>query len=243
MLTRRLARHDRHGTSGLSEDKAAQIDEAIDRVGLVPRGALRLDGAERRGALAGLATIVLIGMAGRRGWSAFAESAERRDGAPNPLDRWSRRVIEALAAECGGRALYPFDGPPYLPFQQWAMRAESVHVSPLGMLIHPEYGLWHSYRGALAFEEPFPIPAVESRASPCAACATQPCLSNCPVGAFSSTGYDVAACAEHLRGEGRECMARGCLARRACPIGAEFAPSEDQARFHMRAFLAAREGM
>src|SRR5579883_2337285 len=149
-----------------ADDAHAQIERTVRRAGLVPRGALRLREAERRGALAGAATIVLIGMAGREGWRAFAGSAERRDGAPHPLDRWSRRVIDAIARASGGRALYPFDGPPYWPFQQWAMRAEPVHVSPLGMLIHPEYGLWHSYRGALAFREAFAIPAIEARASP-----------------------------------------------------------------------------
>ena len=38
----------------------------------------------------------------------------------DPLDRWSRRLIERLARELGGRALFPFGGPPFLPFQRWA---------------------------------------------------------------------------------------------------------------------------
>ena len=221
----------------------AQIHHAIRRAGLVPRGALRVDEAERQGQLADRATIVLIGVAGRQGWEAFAGSPERRDGAPHPLDRWSQRVIDALASALDGRALYPFGGPPYWPFQQWAMRAEPVRVSPLGMLIHPDYGLWQSYRGALALAEALEIPAAALRESPCEACAARPCLKACPVGAFSPGGYDVARCAAHLRsGEGRACMEGGCLARRACPVGVAFAQGEEQARFHMEAFLAAREG-
>jgi len=35
-------------------------------------------------------------------------------------------------------------------------------------------------------------------------------------------------------------MEGGCLARRACPVGAEHAHQPAQAAFHMRAFLAAR---
>ncbi|HLJ72900.1 MAG TPA: hypothetical protein VKU03_16415 [Roseiarcus sp.] len=227
----------------VSNNSFAQVGLAIRSAGLVPRGALRLDEAERHGPLAECATIVLIGVAGRQGWSAFAGSPERLDGAPHPLDRWSQRVIGALAKALGCRALYPFGGPPYWPFPRWAMRAEPLHVSPLGMLIHPDYGLWHSYRGALAFSEALQIPALESRPSPCESCAARPCLKACPVGAFSSDGYDAARCAAHLRsGTGRDCMEGGCLARRACPIGVEFAQSEEQARFHMKAFLAAREG-
>jgi hypothetical protein len=219
----------------------AQINQDIRRSGLAPRGALRLVDAERTGDLAEIATIVLIGMRGREGWSAFAESEEKSDGRAHPLDRWSRRIIDGLARACFARAFYPFVGPPYLPFQTWAMRAEPVHVSPLGALIHREYGLWHSYRGALGFAEPFPIPKIERGASPCEACVARPCLSACPVSAFSSTGYDVETCAAHLaKADGAACLEGGCLARRACPIGEEHRHGAEQASFHMRAFFAAR---
>jgi hypothetical protein len=218
-----------------------QVEEEIARSGLVSRGGLSLAEAERTGDLEELATIVLVGMRGGEGWSAFAAAAEQRDGLPDPLDRWSRRIIDGLARACGARSLYPFDGPPYWPFQRWAMRAEAAHVSPLGMLIHPEYGLWHSYRGALGFVEAFRIPPIERRASPCEACAARPCLTACPVNAFTSGGYDTDVCAAYLRSDaGRACMEEGCLARRACPVGAEYAQGPGQAAFHMRAFLEAR---
>ncbi len=219
----------------------APIVSAIEQRGLVARGAFALDEADRRAGLFGVEAIVLVGAAGARGFSAFADSPEARDRLAHPLDRWSRRVIGALATALGARALYPFDGPPYPPFQRWAMRAEPVHVSPLGLLIHPDYGLWHSYRGALAFVEPIAVPVIARRASPCEACSARPCLSACPVGAFAEDGYDVAACAAHLRkAAGRACMDGGCLARRACPVGASQAHRPAQASFHMRAFLNAR---
>jgi hypothetical protein len=218
-----------------------QVEVEIARSGLVSRGALRLAEGERTGGLEDLATIVLVGIRGGEGWSAFEDAAEHRDGLPDPLDRCSRRIIDGVARACGARSLYPFDGPPYWPFQRWAMRAEAVHVSPLGMLIHPEYGLWHSYRGALGFVEAFRIPPLERRASPCEACATRPCLTACPVDAFTSRGYDTDACTGYLRSDaGRACMGEGCVARRACPVGAEYAQGRSQAAFHMRAFLDAR---
>ncbi len=214
---------------------------AIAQTGLVPRGALRLREGEQLGALEGLQTIVLIGMVGRAGWGAFAASAEARDGHEHPLDRFSRRVIDALACDLSAVALYPFGGPPHLPFQQWALRAEPVHASPIGLLIHAEYGLWHSYRGALGFAQAFDVPPLEASPSPCDSCDGRWCLSACPVGAFSAQGYDVAACAAHLQGAaGASCMERGCLARRACPVGAEHGASPEQAAFTMRAFLRAR---
>jgi hypothetical protein len=215
---------------------------AVERAGLVQRGAFLLADGEQAGPLADVRTIALIGVAGQRGWDAFAASEEAHDGLDHPLDRFSRRVVDGLARELGAIALYPFGGPPYFPFQQWARRAEPVHPSPIGMLIHPTYGLWHSYRGALGFREALDVPAWDASPSPCDSCAERPCLSACPVGAFSSTGYDVAACAAHLRSaEGSECTERGCLARRACPPGAEHAHGAEQAAFTMRAFLRARQ--
>jgi hypothetical protein len=216
----------------------ATVLTAIARTGLVLRGAFRLEESERSGALADVGAIVLAGMAGREGWSGFAASPEARDGFDNPLDRWSRRLIETLAADLGARAFFPFGGPPYWPFQQWARRAEPVHPSPIGILIHPRYGLWHSYRGALGLRDALDIPEPAAVVSPCESCTGRWCLSACPVGAFSGFGYDVAACAGHVKSAaGADCMASGCRARRACPVGSEHAYGPEQANFFMRAFL------
>jgi hypothetical protein len=224
-----------------SQVNSAEVETvfaAIRRTGLVPRGALSLTDDERAGELAEVRTIVLAGMAGREGWRAFAASPEASDGLDHPLDRWSRRLTEALAPELGGKALFPFGGPPFLPFQRWAQRAEPVHSSPIGLLIHPRYGLWHSYRGALGFRETLAIPEPAPVLSPCQSCTGRWCLSACPVGAFSPGAYDVAACAGYLKSAaGRDCMAGGCQARRACPVGAEHAYGPEQASFIMRAFL------
>jgi len=183
-------------------------------------------------------TIALLGWVGSEFWGAFATSPEAADGEPNPLDRWSRRGVDAIASDLGATALYPFSGPPWLPFQRWAQRAEPVAVSPLGILIHPDFGLWHSYRGALAFRERLELPAIPARASPCTTCAEKPCLTTCPVSAFSDAGYDVAGCRSHIATPaGAECMSGGCLARVACPVGPEHRHAPAQAAFHMRAFL------
>jgi hypothetical protein len=221
----------------------APIVVAMEQSGLAAHGAIALDDDERQGALADVAMIMLLGLAGRRGWAAFSASPEALHGGADPLDRWSRRVVGALATELGARALYPFGGPPHWPFQRWARRAEPMHVSPLGLLIHPRDGLWRGYRGALAFAERLAVAPFRAAASPCETCVARPCLSACPVGAFTGAGYDAAACAAHLsRPAGRACMVGGCLARRACPVGAEHAHEPAQAAFHMRAFLAAHSG-
>jgi hypothetical protein len=229
-------------------DRLVAIEAGLAREGLVPLGAfhpLPEDGVPAQPDGRPSRTLVLAGNVGGSLWARFSASPEAADGRPDPLDRWSARVIGALAAAAGGLAVFPFGGPPYLPFQRWARRGAPLAQSPLGMLIHPDHGLWHAFRGAIALPEALPLPAVEARPSPCDSCAGRPCLAACPVGAFTATGptasYDVAACAAHVAAPaGRDCLNNGCRARRACPVGRDWHYPPAQARFHMAAFLAAR---
>ena len=119
-----------------------EIASRLAPEGLASRGALHLEVGELSlPPISAARTLILVGFVGAAGWPAFESSPERRDGGADPLDRWTRRVVGALAEVCGGAALYPFGCPPYHPFQSWARRADTVHVSPLGLLIHPKFGL------------------------------------------------------------------------------------------------------
>lgn len=183
----------------------------------------------------------LDGMGGDPMWRAFAEQRTRFPG-NHPMNDWTRATIDPIAREIGAIALYPFDGPPYRPFQRWAMRAEPVSPSPLGLFIHPTYGLWHAYRAALVFAEAIDVPPRVEMASPCDTCADKPCLTSCPVGAFSPQGYDVPRCVAFLDTDaGEDCLDHACRARRSCPVAPDRAPVRAQARFHMEAFLKSRK--
>ncbi len=182
----------------------------------------------------GSETLVVLGNAGPSMWRAFELAPSRAGG----LDRWTRATVSAFAQPMGGRAIFPFDRP-FPPFQRWAAKAENLKASPLGILIHPDYGLWHAYRGALLFAGPIALPQVRLRPAPCDTCPDKPCLSACPVEAFGER-YDVPKCTDHVAGpRGTECLSGGCLARRACPVGRDYMYVPDQARFHMEAFLRA----
>ena len=183
-------------------------------------------------------SLYLVGHAGPAMWAAFRAAGPAGD---HPLDRWSRMVLDEVADEFAGRALLPGDGPPWLPFQRWAQAADAVYPSPIGILIHPEFGLWHGYRGALAFAEALPTPARDPRPSPCESCADRPCLSTCPVNAFGSEGYDVPACTGHLADPaGADCLETGCRARRACSVGRDYHYPDGEAAHHMAAFFRAQ---
>ena len=56
---------------------------------------------------------VLVGNAGSRFWRVFTQSTEFQDGDSDPLDRWSLRIGQQVAAKLGARVLFPFEGPPY----------------------------------------------------------------------------------------------------------------------------------
>lgn len=217
----------------------------IRATGLTVRGAFHVkdsDGVPQTSGMATDRTLILIGNAGSTFWSAFEKSKEFNDGLPDPLDRWSERVITALAVELKAQAVFPFKGPPYYPFQQWARRAESLPQSPMGMLVHPQYGLWHAYRGALIVDQCIKnLPPDPDSESPCLTCPDQPCLHTCPVNAFRSEGFDANRCVSHLCSP-NECREQGCLARNACPAARPFRYVREQHRFHLEAFLRAQTG-
>jgi hypothetical protein len=180
--------------------------------------------------------VILIGNAGPE---MFRRFARERDPAKDSLDQWCRERIGALARDLDAKAVFPFDKPPY-PFLTCARRGGGGHVSPLGLNIHPQYGLWHAYRAALMFPVAFDLPPLSPGPHPCESCADKPCLSACPVSAFSAGRYDIEACVDHISsGDGETCMSGGCLARRACPVGQAYIYAPAQAQFHMNAFLAA----
>ncbi|WP_438747776.1 ferredoxin [Pararhizobium sp. O133] len=181
--------------------------------------------------------VVLLGNVGGSIWPAFERWRAAMPDGDNPLDDWSKAVIEPVAHLFGATAYFP-SAPPWQPFQQWAMRAEGLKASPLGILIHPAYGLWHGYRGALGFEHSLPVlaPPLPAR-HPCDHCPDKPCLSTCPADAVLSSGFQLAPCRSHLKtGAGQAgCMQGGCLARNACPVGIDYRYSTEQLRFHMAA--------
>ncbi len=183
----------------------------------------------------GTRTLLLLGPGEPGFWPAFTAAPEWQDGAADPMDRWSTRVISAWAEELGATALFPFGGAPYLPFYTWALLSGRVHASPIQLLVHDETGLFVSFRGALALTAFVALPPAPP--SPCASCAAQPCLTACPVEALNGSGYDVPACKTYLGTDaGGSCMSRGCAARRACPISANYARLDAQSAYHMRIF-------
>ncbi len=221
---------------------AARIDDLLHGTGLFVRGGFHpapADGVPPMPDGRPSRSLVLLGNAGPELWNRFVEDGPGADPR-HPFDSWLTPVLDRVAAEAGAALVLPNRGPPFPPVQRWAARADAVHRSPLGLDIHPDFGLWHVYRAALLFAEKLDFPPPDDRPSPCDACTAKPCLAVCPADAFRSEGFDRHACHDHVVGPaGANCRDRGCLARRACPVGRSYAYPPDAGRFHMAAVLRA----
>ena len=177
--------------------------------------------------------IILLSPAEPGFWPHLTAQPEWLDGQPDPVDRWSRRGFCRLARDLGGKALFPFGGPPYQPFYQWALRSGRAWDSPVRLLVQADQGLMISYRGALGLPGAATLPPAER---PCTDCA-QPCLTACPAGALTAAGYDVPACHAYLdRHPDGPCLTGGCLVRRACPVSQGYARLPEQSAYHMSRF-------
>ncbi|THH34461.1 ferredoxin [Aliishimia ponticola] len=205
------------------------VNRAVAPAGLFVMGSLKVDDGG----------LILIGAAPAM-WPVFTQSPEYNDGRADPLDRWSKRVIGTVAADTKAEALFPSDGPPYLPFIAWALGSGQFWQSPTGMMVHDRAGLMISIRGALrgaALSVGDPVTAP----SPCTGCVGTPCATACPVSALSTDApYDVPTCKAYIRApQGADCLTGGCLVRRACPVSQSFGRAPEQSGFHMRAFVGA----
>jgi len=221
---------------GKEDQRLETIRAALAPHGIYIRGVVGFDGdgpdmEDGRQAR----SIVLLGNIGGSIWQPFSDWRQSNPHVADPLDQWSMATIRPVAHKLGGAAWFPSEKP-WKPFQQWAMRSEGLKPSPLGILVHPDYGLWHGYRGAIGFADSVIHPTVEIRPHPCDHCPDKPCLTTCPVGAIRPERFDVAACRTYLGGEGEgTCMQAGCQARNACPVGAEYRYPSGQLGFHMAA--------
>ena len=182
-------------------------------------------------------TLILLGPGEPGFWRHATAAPEFTDGRGDPLDRWSKRVISALAGKFDAEPLFPFGGPPYQPFFKWALRTGRCWPSPISFLIHDEAGLFVSFRGALAMRERLEIPLPSAR-RPCETCSERPCIDACPADVLDDTGYDAIGCKEYVASPaGADCLRMGCAARRSCPVSKGYGRVHAQSRFHQQAFL------
>ena len=168
-------------------------------------------------------------------WDNFKKSKEFNSSRKNPLNNWSKRIIDEISKKFSGKAFYPFQKNPVIPFYDWALISDKFWESPVKLLVHENRGLMVSFRGAIAFKNKKFIKNTVKTTSPCVSC-TAPCKSTCPVSAFRNNKYDVETCINFIRSTKENICINGCLVRRSCPIGQSLRKIE-QSKFHMKYFI------
>jgi hypothetical protein len=192
--------------------------------------------------LAGAGGALIVGSGGPAFFDRFEREPEAADGAPNPLDRYTARVV-AGAARAALEPLaiahavgFPFvDSRPLIPFQRIGRAAGLGGPGPLGLQIHPQFGPWWAYRALIVLDRP--LPPAPPPGDGCAGCAA-PCVAACPAGAVRRSGFEVAAC--HARRLVAEPCRLSCDARIACVRGPEYRYRDVELAFHMRASMPRR---
>ncbi|MAW52311.1 MAG: hypothetical protein CME01_05745 [Geminicoccus sp.] len=182
-------------------------------------------------------TDMAIGSAGRPFWDAVSQSREWIEQHDNPIDQYTARLInQLLRADQGESAIYPFDSDAPNFVQLWPATFPKIAASQLGPMIHPDFGLWMAARAHIILPQACLTFDDTKSFSPCESCRDKPCLSACPVNAFSaSKPYNHLACAAYLKTD-PACFSGGCDARAACPHGQSWQLPEDQARYHQTRF-------
>jgi hypothetical protein len=188
--------------------------------------------------LAGAAGALILGSGGPTFFERFDGGPEATDGAPNPLDRYTERVVTGAAGDAldsrGSAHVvhFPFGVRPLIPFQRLGRAAGLGGPGPLGLQIHPTFGPWWAYRGLLVLDRP--LPTAPPPGDGCAGC-DAPCVAACPAGAVARGGFDVVAC--HARRLVAEPCRLSCAARIACVRGPAHRYRDAELAFHMRASM------
>lgn len=170
--------------------------------------------------------LILIGHGGRRMWEAVQASGIKGE---HPIDEFSiRTASDWFAHQYPKRAFEViFPGSGRIGLQALGRLAGWHHDSPLRVGINDRWGTWYAYRVViLADSEIAPTPVAETH-SPCEVCEVDACVATCPAGAVSRESYSLENCITYRKLPNSPCATR-CIARIACPAGAEHRYRDEQ---------------
>ncbi|MGB0865048.1 MAG: hypothetical protein ACPGSC_00985 [Granulosicoccaceae bacterium] len=178
-------------------------------------------------------TILLLGNGGQGFWQKFREN---RPAGEHPVDDYSASLSERLLQQyfpaVARERLFPSEDCP-VALQRLMAQAGWHAPSPLGIGMHPEFGLWSACRAVwwLGAELVADYPVAEPK-DHCLRCVERPCLAACPGDALSAGQMPLLErCADYRLREVSKC-ADTCLARKACPVASEHRYSDEQLHYH-----------
>lgn len=186
--------------------------------------------------LPGCRSVLVFGSGGRTLWDSFLADLSRNPthltAEEHPLDAFVHRALNRVDPNPGSGRRWvrcAADETVFADFRGLAVGAGLGWVGRLGLVMHPTFGPWLGLRAACFSTDEIPTTGPLSGGGPCDGCPA-PCEAQCPVGAVTAAGWDVARCASH-HGASTDCLGV-CHSRNACPVGEEHAHDELEHHYH-----------
>lgn len=171
------------------------------------------------GELEGFRQLILLGHGGRRLWDCVQAAGMASE---HPIDDYCvatlERILGPLLPAGGYRVVYP--GEAVIGLQSLGKLAGWHHPTPFMVGINAAFGSWSAYRAVVLADSAFCPSPPEQHTSPCTSCQTPPCIAACPAKALAGGVFSFELCSNYRLQADSRC-ALGCLARLACPVGAE----------------------
>ncbi|MCI0526039.1 MAG: hypothetical protein L0Y56_01105 [Nitrospira sp.] len=186
-------------------------------------------------------TTLIVGNGGKAFWHHYKnflqKNPEFEQGRTDPFDDYAVIILaegEKLLQEAGfkTKTIYPFVREKIrFSFQHLAILAGLGQIGKHGVLIHPEYGPWLSFRGAHLTNIPFNFEIPNQSFDPCKGCPA-PCITACPGSAVTGAGFSLSRCIE-TKLVHPTCQ-QTCLSRFHCVYGTQYRFHEAELKFHTR---------
>jgi hypothetical protein len=149
-------------------------------------------------------TLCLIGNGGRSLWEKLPHPLNIKT---HPIDQYSKNQIHTFSESIDSEVEILFPNDHYtLPLQRIGRALNVCTQSPIGLDVHPSFGLWFAIRGVFLVSKKMSM-TLENPFSPCNTCTDKPCMKI----------SDIAQ------------------ARMKCPFKNEHQYTEDQIRYHQNA--------
>lgn len=173
--------------------------------------------------------LILLAHGGSRLWQALATNGLAAD---NPVDDFSIKIARAFFTQhhpdLNYEIIYP--GPAPIGLQQLGHLAGWHHDSPFKVGVNKHWGSWYAYRAVVLTDSAFTPTLNTDLQSPCTNCTEKFCITACPAGACDRD-FELMKCINFRKQPASPCRNQ-CLARLACPAGAEHRYSDAQVHYH-----------